>query len=216
MRKLLSLLILPLLISTTGVESQAWVAVPNYGDTGWQTFVYPTGPEGFTGTAGFVVSNVIDDSAYSELLLANLSQGGGPSNCDFKFGNFSGYTVWGENCAEIADYLVANSGQVYTPPQGQYFAHMCCLDTGGNTAAFQNAMRQPGTVGCILETAVSLPPGGSFSFDWAFLAGDHSPWNDFALFYLKDDCGQVVFSQVLAQIWAPPLWLAPALLLLLD
>ena len=73
-----------------------------------------------------------------------------------------------------------------------------------------------GTTGCILETSISLPPESRFTFNWAFLAGDQSPWNDFALFYLKDTNGKVVFSEGLAQIGAAPAPVSPAILLLLE
>ena len=53
-------------------------------------------------------------------------------------------------------------------------------------SGFRNATGQIGTVGSILETAITLAPGEKFSFDWAFLGNDVIPYNDFALFYLKD------------------------------
>ena len=215
MRKLLFLLV-AFIIVTGDMKAHAWVFVPDNGDTGWQTYVYQTGPAGFTGTAGFVVSNVIDDSAYSELLLDNLSHGGGLSNRDFEWGDYSGYTLWGDSCAEVTGSVMAYSGTIYNAAQGEYFSHQLGLGTGVSTAAFQNARRQVGTTGCILETSISLPPESRFTFNWAFLAGDQSPWNDFALFYLKDANGKVVFSEGLAQIGAAPVSVSPAVLLLLD
>lgn len=215
MRKWVFLPVL-LLILIADMESQAWVAVTDYGDTGWRTFVYQAGPAGFSGTAGFVLSNVIDDAAYSELLLDNLSHGGGLKNRDFEMGYYSGFTVCGDECAEISTYVAAYSGKIYTSTRGEYFSHQCCLSTGVNTAAFKNARGQAGTTGSILETAISLPPGSKFTFDWAFLAGDQSPWQDFALFYLKDNHGQIVFSAGLAQIGPVPAGVPPAISLLLD
>lgn len=215
MRKLLFLLLF-VSIFTADQQAQAWVFVPDYGDTGWQTYVYQTGPAGFTGTAGFVVSNVIDDSAYSELLLDNLSHGGGTANRDFELGDYSGYTLWGDNCAEVTDSVTAYSGTIYNATQGEYFSHQLGLGTGVSTAAFRNARRQVGTTGSILETSISLLPGSRFTFNWAFLAGDQSPWNDFALFYLKDANGKVVFSEGLAQIGKAPVSVSPAIRLLLE
>ena len=66
------------------------IYVADYGDTGWQTYTYTAGSEGFTGTVGFVVSNALDKSAYSELLLDNLSQGGGGINPGFETGHLIG------------------------------------------------------------------------------------------------------------------------------
>lgn len=215
MRKLLFLLVY-FIIFTGDMKAHAWVFVPDNGDTGWQSYVYQTGPAGFTGTAGFVVSNVIDDSAYSELLLDNLSHGGGSSNRDFELGDYSGYTLLGDSCAEVTTTVTASSGKVYTAVQGEYFSHQLGLGTEVGTETFQNARRQVGTTGSILETSISLPPESRFTFNWAFLAGDQSPWNDFALFYLKDTNGKVVFSAGLAQIGAAPVSVSPALLLLLE
>lgn len=181
-------------------EARAWVSVPDAGDTGWQTYVYQAGEAGFTGTAGFVVSNVLDDAGYSNLLLDNLSQGGDPANRAFEIGDYSGYTLLGGSYARVTGWAMAYSGKVYHPTQGKYFSNQACVETGVNTTGFQNGNRQAGTIGSILETSISLPPGGKFTFDWAFLAGDLSPYNDFALFYLKDAQGQIVFSDGLAQI----------------
>jgi hypothetical protein len=91
------------------------------------------------------------------------------------------------------------------------------LSTGTDTSGFHKATGQVGTVGSILETAITLGPGDKFSFDWAFLGNDQSPWNDFALFYLKDqDSGAIAFSEGLAQIGSAPdqIPIPPSLLLL--
>lgn len=211
------LFLLAAFILVTGdLTAQAWVFVPDNGDTGWQTYAYQTGPAGFTGTAGFVVSNVIDDSAYSELLLDNLSVGGGSANRAFELGDYSGYTLLGDSCAEVTTTVTASSGKVYTAVQGEYFSHQFGLGTEVGTETFHNARHQAGTTGCILETPISLPPESSFTFNWAFLAGDRSPWNDFALFYLKDTDGKIVYSEGLAQIGTASAPVSPALLLLLE
>lgn len=216
MRRPLLLLVAACLIVTSPLKAQAWIFVPDNGDTGWQTFVYDAGPTGFTGTAGFVVSNVIDNSAYSELLLDNLSHGGDTANRSFELGDYSGYELLDNSFAEVTTEVMTASGTTYTATNGDYFSHQCGLDPGASTAAFKNARRQPGTTGSILETSISLPPGSKFTFNWAFLAGDQSPWNDFALFYLKDVNGKIVFSEGLAQIGKPPGAPMAVLHLLLD
>lgn len=215
MRKLLFLMV-AVIIFTGDLKAHAWVFVLDNGDTGWRTYVYQTGPAGFTGTAGFVVSNVIDDSAYSELLLDNLSHGGGYSNRAFELGDYSGFKLLGDSYAEVTTTATDSSSKVYTAPQGAYFSRQLCLGTAVGTGTFQNARGQAGTSGCILETSISLPPESRFTFNWAFLAGDQSPWNDFALFYLKDTEGKIVFSEGLAQIGAAPASVSPAILLLLE
>ena len=90
------------------------------------------------------------------------------------------------------------------------------LSNGVTTSQFRNATGQAGTVGSILETAITLAPGEKFSFDWAFLGNDFSPWNDFALFYLKDQSGAIVFSEGLAQIGSAPAVPIPSSVLLLG
>jgi hypothetical protein len=203
------LLALGLLLLTAG----GWVFVPDIGETGWRTFSYTAGSQGFSGTAGFVVSNVIDDSAYSELLVDNLSHGGLGSNRGFEARNYSGYNLLGDSAGEVSPWVLAESGNVYTPTQGDFLSHQFSLAPGVSTAAFLNAHGQAGTSGSVLETDISLIPGEIFSFDWAFLARDFSPWNDFSLFYLKDDQGIMVFSQGLGQIGCVP---APSTVLLLG
>jgi len=76
MKKMLTIIATVWLVLGVNYGASAWIYVPNQGDTGWQTYTYTAGPTGFTGSAGFVVSNVIDDWGYSELLLDKLSQGG--------------------------------------------------------------------------------------------------------------------------------------------
>ncbi len=86
MKTILIIIISVLLAPGLSYGAPAPIYVPDKGDTGWQTYTYTAGPEGFTGTAGFVVSNVKDNSAYPELLLDNLSQGGGGTNPGFETG----------------------------------------------------------------------------------------------------------------------------------
>jgi hypothetical protein len=79
MKTLLIVIISVLLAPGLSYGGPALIYVPDRGDTGWQTYTYTAGPEGFSGTAGFVVSNVLDTSAYSELLLDNLKGAGEPT-----------------------------------------------------------------------------------------------------------------------------------------
>ena len=91
------------------------------------------------------------------------------------------------------------------------------LSDGADTSQFRNATGQRGTVGSILETDITLGPGEKFSFDWAFLGNDLRPWNDFALFYLKDSqSGAIVFTEGLAQIGNRPVSTDAISLLLLG
>jgi hypothetical protein len=194
MKKMLIITALVLLGLSFSYGASAWIYVPDYGDTGWQTYTY-TAPQEFTGTAGFVVSNVIDYSAYPELLLDNLSQGGGGANRGFEQANLTGFNLVGTSFANVSTSETAVNYTVFHPTQGDFMAVLQGLSTGVGTSQFFNASAQAGTVGSMLETAISLSPGAQFSFDWAFLGNDMSPWNDFALFYLKDQSGAIVFSE---------------------
>jgi hypothetical protein len=220
MKKILFVIISVLLASGLSFEAPARIYVPNQGATGWQTYTYTAGPEGFTGTAGFVVSNVKDNSAYPELLLDNLSQGGGGTNQGFELGNLTGYILAsdssGTSFAMVSTAATAISGNTYVPTQGDFLLVLQGISNGVPTSGFPNATGQIGTVGSILETAITLAPGEKFSFDWAFLGNDFSPYNDFALFYLKDpQSGAIMFIDLLAQIGSPKFPIA-AILLLLD
>lgn len=216
MKKLLIVMGTVLLVLGFNYAASAWVYVPDQGDTGWQSYTYTAGSNGFDGSAGFVVSNVIDNSAYSELLLDNLSQGGGGTNSGFELGNLTGYNLVDTSFANVSDLVTAYSYTAYTATEGYYFADLQALHTGVSTSQFYNATGQAGTVGSILETDITLGTEATFSFDWAFLGSDFSPWNDFALFYLKDLDGGIVFSEGLAQIGSAPAVPLPSTLLLLG
>ena len=84
MKKMLIIMGTVLLVLGFNYAASAWIYVPDQGDTGWQTYNYTVGSGGFAGSAGFVVSNVVDNYAYPELLLDNLSLGGGGTNQGFE------------------------------------------------------------------------------------------------------------------------------------
>jgi hypothetical protein len=220
MKKMLTIITMIILVFCCHQGASAWIYVPSQGDTGWQTYTYTANAKGFTGIAGFVISNVVDTFAYSELLLDNLSQGGGEGslNRGFEQGNLTGYDVWpGSSFADVYTQRTSALNTDYYPTEGYYLADVLGLSTGISTSQFTNASDQKGTVGAIIETAIALAPGQQFSFDWAFLGNDTIPWNDFALFYLKDpDTGAFFFIDGLAQIGEPPAVPVPPSLLLLG
>lgn len=214
MKKMLTIIASVVLALSFSQGASAWIFVPDQGDTGWQTYVYTAGPGGFTGQAGFLVSNVIDTAAYSELLLDNLSQGGA-GNPGFEMGNLAGYDLIGTSFATVSVSATSISGNAYDPTQGDFLAVIQGLSNGVPTSQFYNAAGQAGTVGSMLETGITLSPGAQFSFNWAFLGNDFSPWNDFARFYLRDSSGgAVIFSEGLAQVGAAPVPVPSTLLLL--
>ena len=61
MKKMLIIMGTVLLVLGFNYAASAWIYVPDQGDTGWQSYTYTAGSGGFTGSAGFVVSNVIDN-----------------------------------------------------------------------------------------------------------------------------------------------------------
>ena len=216
MKKMLIIIGTVLLVLGFNYAASAWVYVPDQGDTGWQTYSHTVGPGGFVGSVGFVVSNVVDNYAYSELLLDNLNLGGGGTNSGFELGNLTGYTLAGTSFANVSGSETAINYNTYTPTQGDFMAVIQGLSNGVTTSQFSNATGQAGTVGSILETTLTLTPGTTFSFDWAFLGNDFSPWNDFALFYMKDQNGNILFFEGLAQIGSAPAVPLPSTLLLLG
>jgi hypothetical protein len=217
MKKLLIIFAAVLLVLGLNLRASAWIYLPDLGDTGWQTYTYTAGPGGFTGQAGFVVSNVIDTAAYSELLLDNLSQGGEGDNRGFELGNTTGFTLVGTSYADVATWKQSALGTMYDPTEGTLLADLLGVYNGTDTSGFHNASGDAGTVGSIMYTDITLGPGEQFSFDWAFLGNDSSPWNDFALFYLRDqDSGDIIFSEGLAQIGTPAQVPVPASVLLLG
>ena len=115
MKKMLIIIATLLLMLGFNNRASAWIYVPDQGDTGWQTVTYAAGTAGFTGTVGFVVSNVIDNGAYSELLLDNLSQAG-EGNRSFETGNLSGYVLVSDNFGTSFATVSASE----TPDQWQY------------------------------------------------------------------------------------------------
>ena len=93
-------------------------------------------------------------------------------NEGFELGDFSGYTLSGDGA--VTTTISAAYGNIYSATEGNYFASL--YGYGADTSAYG------GTTGSILTTNLSLSSGDQFSFDWAFLAFDISPYLDFSLF----------------------------------
>ncbi len=123
MKKILIVIISALVASGSSFVPPAPIYVADYGDTGWQTYTYTAGSGGFTGTVGFVVSNALDKSAYSELLLDNLSQGGGGTT-GFETGNLSGFdlVMVPMSFATVSTSETAPVIMSYNATEGMFFA----------------------------------------------------------------------------------------------
>jgi hypothetical protein len=195
MKKLCSLLLIGVVISFMVAPASAWVVVPTFGGTGWQTYNYTAGPEGFEGTAGFVVSCSGGLTYNSYLFLDNLSQCGQAGNAGFETGTYGGYALVNLPATSGASIGLVHPGPIdgYLPTEGNYMSAQ--ISQSENTSGFLNFFGNPGTQGSMLETSISLTAGQKFTFDWAFEAGN--PF-DFSLFYLKDSSGDLIFQEGLA------------------
>lgn len=188
------------------IPAWSWIYVPPLGDTGWQTFIKTFNTD-FTGTAGFVVSNQGDELNDSILLIDNLSHG---VNKSFEDVGYTGYSLIYPIYynGELTNFGVIDSYLWYNAPDNNHFSFQ--ESRGVSTINFKNAFEHPGYNGSILETEINNIAGGqTFSFNWAFITWD-TPTNstpvgyDFALFYLKDDQGQIIDTQGLAQVVPVP------------
>ncbi len=214
-KALLAIVAVAVIALGSSVPAAAWVFVPTYEDTGWQTYTYTAGANGFQGTAGFVVSDQGDTVLSSKLLLDNLSQAdGATTNAGFELGNYTDYTLGPSSDGTVVGTATAYDGTVYSPTEGTLMSLQVAQSDG--TSSFFNAYGNPGTDGSILETAIALLEGGSFSFNWAFLAFDYTPFEDFSLFYLKDETGAIVYTYGLGQLGPGNVIPEPSTILLLG
>ena len=194
------------------------IIVPDYGETGWQRWSYTITQDdlepdknSITTYVGFAVSNYGDTELDSTLLIDNLSIG---TNRGFENG-LTGYTVVDNDAGSVSvvSSAVSYNGNTYLPTEGSHFAML--VSGTANTSAFG------GTDGAYLLVTdlITLHVGDTPSFDWAFLARDYMPYEDFAFFFHTDTAGipsNPVLNEdyeVLAKIGAVP---EPATLLLLG
>lgn len=186
------LLIALLVLLVTTVSAHAQIIVPDYGDTGWQTFTH-TFTEAWSGEIGFAVSNYIDTIASPILLIDNLSFGTF-GNQGFELGDFTGYGKAGD--VSLVTSAQSSSSGVYTPTEGNLMAQL--IPSGINTSMWG------GTDGAYLWllNPGSFEIGDTFSFDWAFLAEDGDPYYDFALM-IHSEAGAYQ-GEVLAAIGEAP------------
>ncbi|MDY7001128.1 MAG: hypothetical protein SVS15_05025, partial [Thermodesulfobacteriota bacterium] len=75
MKRLLLIGTALMLVVMLAQPAAAFMEVPSYGATGWQTFSW-TPDGGFTGDIGWLVSDESDDEQPSYLLVDNLTLGG--------------------------------------------------------------------------------------------------------------------------------------------
>ncbi len=187
------------------------IIVPDYGETGWQTWNYTLG-ENWNGVFGIGVSDYDDNLESSYLLVDNLINFGPQDNEGFEKGDFTGYTVYTSSSAQtsVVTDVTANNGTNYYPTNGTYMALLDSYndDTGIATGIFG------GSDGTYIEFSISLTKGTFLSFDWNFFTEDYSPYHDFAFVFVKDaTTGDIKYFEKLAQVGVVP---EPTTLLLLG
>ncbi len=167
----------------------AWIVVGDYGDTGWQTFNY-TFDQDWSGQVGFLVSNYDNTAGDSVLLVDNLDFGA--DNESFEAGDLANFTAEGD--VSVVSSFSAASGTVYTPTNDEYMARL--LSSGIGTSAFG------GTDGSVLwlDAVLEFEEGDEVSFDWAFLAMDYMPYEDFSLLLHRDAETQILDWDELGRI----------------
>jgi hypothetical protein len=210
-RRILLLGVAALVLGLMAAPASAWIFVPDYGETGWQSYTYTAGPGGFSGTAGFLVSNQGDTDLDAGLLVDNLSQCSQPGNQSFEMTDYTGYVLGpASNGTVLQGPVLSHAGNPYIPTNGEWMSFQLS-NNDPTPAVFLNAFGNMGTDCSYLETGITLLAGESFTFDWAFLAFDYTPFEDFSLFYLKDTGGTVVFQDGLGQL--NPVPVPPAVVL---
>ena len=186
-------------------RSHAVLYVPDFGETGWQTYAVTLDTD-FSGIVGIGVSNLLDTALDSVLLIDNLVGMGPAGNEGFELGDFTGYTVYGT--ATVDSSATAWGGTPYGPTEGSF---MAVLTAEGASTSFLPEFGA--TDGAYIEFNVDLQTGDTVSFDWNFLAMDYTPFEDFAFLYAKDEQGALVYYEKLAQISPIP---EPSAILLLG
>ena len=78
---------------------------------------------------------------------------------------------------------------------------MAVLDSvSGYSGADTPSLFPGGTDGSWIIADINAGAGDTVSFAWNFLAGDYSPYYDFAFLFVEDPEDGIVHSEILAQI----------------
>lgn len=169
--------------------AQGVILVNSYGETGWQTFSY-TFTSDFSGYVGIGVSDQGSTINGSQMLIDNLQGMGQANNSGFELGNFGGYTLAGTG--SIVSAANSYAGNVYNPTEGGKMAIL--------TADGVNMSMFGGTDGAGIVYNITATTGDEVSFDWAFLAQDALPYEDFSFLVVFSAAGQPVQFESLAKI----------------
>lgn len=105
------------------------------------------------------------------------------ANGGFETGNFSGWSTIGPNTAAVVTTATAYDSSVYNPTEGKYMASL----TATSGAA---------------QYLISWNAGDWISFNWAFLAKDYLPFDDYSLFLLFDNAAGQLANVKLSNVAA--------------
>jgi hypothetical protein len=189
MKKVFVFVLLLLGLVIINQDAFAYLPVPDYGSTGWQTFSQ-TFDTAWSGQAGLLVSNYGDTDVDSVLLVDNLSDH--PAGNNSFEDDLDGYTPQDSSDVSVEESFTAYDGTDYYPTDGQYMAAL--FSNGTDTTAYG------GTNGSILwiTDPLSFQAGETFSFDWNFLAFDSKPYKDFAMILHTES--DIIEGETLSQI----------------
>ncbi|MFC1752265.1 hypothetical protein ACFL96_02600 [Thermoproteota archaeon] len=164
MKKIIACLVVAGLLGFAS-NAFAFIEVPSYGETGWQTFSH-TFEESWSGFIGVAVSNFGDEDVDSALLIDNFNIDI-LGNEGFELNNPTGYITLGS--ANIVPSFTSYNGNTYLPTEGSLMGQL--WSNGAYVAIAQQ---------------LSFAAGETFAFDWAFLAFDYAPYRDFAFLMHSD------------------------------
>ncbi len=105
------------------------------------------------------------------------------TNGSFETGDFTGWDLssWAGGSASVKTTTTASSGATYSPTDGSYFAEIVATTF-------------------ISQDNLTWGAGDHFTFDWAFLAFDYMPYNDKAVFKVKDVSGGLLDYVTLSNV----------------
>jgi hypothetical protein len=195
MKKTFLILAVALMLAVSFVTaSSAWVIVGDYGETGWQSFSFTStqanGAWDYGATLTFGVSDALDSVLNSQLLIDNVKV-----TC-----NYSGYYVhFAESFESGLGQFAADGGY------GSAATVTSALSSLGNSYVPTNGESMAKLISTkeILSNAFAMHgPNDEYygpttiTFDWAFLAMDYMPFEDYSYAILKYSDGSSEYFQL--------------------
>lgn len=158
--------------------------VPDYGDTGWQTYSHEF-PTGWWGTFGIGVANYGDMVNDSQLLIDNINVGP-PENFGFEKGTFSGYDAFGFSNFIVRSVDLSDT-YWYRPTEGMYMASLLpsYYEDASGSIEYVDGSEWGGSNSAYITFQLDVKEETELSFAWAFLAGDDYLHADFAFVFSR-------------------------------